>query len=125
MVSSTEYLNNSRVLVVAPDSWMTAFNAISEEGQKCLLKASSDPANKELYRTNNPENMKKDLQNRCPNDIKELSAFVDVRMYRPPSTLIVSGYVPVIQCSSGVLPSNFHGGGLNACNFWIVDVECF
>jgi hypothetical protein len=63
--------------VVAPDSWVKSFESISDTGQKCLIKAISDPATADIYNNDNLDAIKQDLKSKCPEYAKEFNNFID------------------------------------------------
>jgi len=61
----------------APTSWIDAWNAISADGQECFVNTASDPANKDLYSSDDTAKIKEDLQNKCPAASAQIGAFID------------------------------------------------
>jgi hypothetical protein len=63
--------------LLAPDSWITAWNAISTEGKQCFIETASDPANADIYNSDDNEKIKQNLQSKCASSYTQLAAFCD------------------------------------------------
>lgn len=61
----------------APDSWTNAWNATPTEGKKCFMNTAGNPANSEIYNSNDNEKIKADLQSKCASSYTQLATFCD------------------------------------------------
>lgn len=51
---------------------------IPAEGQNCFLTTASDPANAELYNSDDVDRIKQDLQTKCASSATQLGSFLDL-----------------------------------------------
>uniref|UniRef100_A0A1I7S600 Secreted protein n=1 Tax=Bursaphelenchus xylophilus TaxID=6326 RepID=A0A1I7S600_BURXY len=66
------------LLLYAPDSWVTAYQAIPEDEVECLLKLTHDPSKfKALRNTADIELVKKLVANGCPDGAQAIGKFFD------------------------------------------------
>jgi hypothetical protein len=61
--------------LVAPQSWITAWEGISDEGKKCFMNAASDPASADIYNGDDENKIKEDLKAKCASTYDKLEAF--------------------------------------------------
>jgi len=61
----------------APDSWISAWNAIPEAGQDCFVQESGDPQNAQLYNSDDIQAIKQQIQTKCQTGATEIGNFLD------------------------------------------------
>jgi hypothetical protein len=76
-IDSTVKKFKATLYFFAPDSWINAFNAVPEEGQRCLMEAAKTNEGMTVYQSLDFDAMKKDIQAKCPGYVNELNKFVD------------------------------------------------
>jgi len=61
----------------APDSWINAWNAIPVDGQTCFIQEASDPANADVFISDDIQKIKQQLQSECQTGSTEIGNFID------------------------------------------------